>query len=180
MSSFPTYVFPDGEPTYQRAAWCHGDPGVAAVLLLAAAALDRPRWRQIAIDTALASAARAPDVTGNLDAALCHGSTGMGHLLNRMYQQTGDERLRDQAAAWFGRALDARRPGHGVGGWQSRLPDVAGQPPRWHATPGLLQGAAGIGLALLAAATPRAADWDRALLISPASPLARSLTGSSG
>jgi hypothetical protein len=36
----------------------------------------------------------------------------------------------------------------------------------WRAEPGILTGAAGVGLALLAAATPIAPAWDRMLLLS--------------
>jgi class I lanthipeptide synthase len=35
----------------------------------------------------------------------------------------------------------------------------------WRGTPGLLTGAAGVGLALLAAATPVEPSWDRMLLV---------------
>lgn len=165
VSSFPTYILPDGTCTFQRAAWCHGDPGIAVALNLAAAASHRSDWRHLAVETMLASSRRSPELTGNLDAGLCHGAAGMAHLLLRLAQHTGDSRLAEEAAQWVARSLAQRRPDQGIGGFLSRPPDVHGRP-RQHATPGLLQGAAGIGLALLAAATGQEATWDRSLLLS--------------
>ena len=75
--------------------------------------------------------------------------------------------LRDAGRAWFARALGARRPGIGVGGYVAWSFDRAGNG-GWVAEPGFLTGAAGVGLALLAAATPLEPRWDRLLLASAA------------
>jgi hypothetical protein len=56
-----------------------------------------------------------------------------------------------------------RRPGRGIGGYEAWLPGAGGQ--NWAADPGLLTGAAGIALALLAAVTPLEPAWDRVLLL---------------
>ena len=64
-----------------------------------------------------------------------------------------------------GLLLDLRRPGFGVGGYGAYKSDGdAGT--RWWADPGMLDGAAGVGLALLAATQPVEPEWDRALAIS--------------
>ena len=97
------------------------------------------------------------------DAALCHGAAGLGHLYNRVFQATGRPELAAAARGWFDCALSMRRDGVGVGGFMSWWDDGTG----WRATPGYISGAAGIGLALLAASSSEPPDWDRALLLSP-------------
>jgi hypothetical protein len=56
-----------------------------------------------------------------------------------------------------------RRTGEGVGGFRAQLPDER-ERLVWIDDPGFLTGAAGIGLALLAAVSPVEPAWDRLLL----------------
>jgi hypothetical protein len=58
-----------------------------------------------------------------------------------------------------------RRPGKGVAGFSSLTVDEDGSE-RWLSEPGLLTGAAGVGLALLAAVGKVEPRWDRVLLVS--------------
>ena len=86
------------------------------------------------------------------------GAAGLGHLFNRMFQATGEKCLAQAARFWFERTLRMRRPGRGVGGYEAWQLDDDGQV-TWIADPGLLTGAAGIALALLATATPVEPAW---------------------
>ena len=152
MGGFPSWMEPGGaRGPVARTAWCYGDPGVAAVLLAVARALDVPAWERRARAIAHRAAARPPERTRVADAGLCHGAAGLGHLLNRVAQGTGDEALAEAARRWLLRALELWRPSHEEG-------------------PGLLTGAAGTGLALLAAVGEREPGWDRVLLASLAGP----------
>jgi hypothetical protein len=146
-------------------AWCYGDAGIAATLLVAADAVGQVAWRTEAIAIARAAACRPPHRSGIVDAGLCHGSAGLMLIFQRFYMATGEGGFLDAAQAWCQRTLAQRRPGHGVGGYQSWEPQT-GAGFVWKDRPGLLTGAAGIGLALLAAATSIAPAWDRALAIS--------------
>jgi hypothetical protein len=62
-----------------------------------------------------------------------------------------------------------RRPGAGIGGYEMWVPDESLEL-GWRPEAGFLTGSAGVGLALLAAATPEAPEWDRVLLASGRSP----------
>ena len=62
-----------------------------------------------------------------------------------------------------GRTLALREPGRGIAGF-SAWHGSDGGADTWVAEPGLLNGVAGIGLALLAATTPLEPAWDRTLL----------------
>jgi hypothetical protein len=148
-----------------RLAWCYGDPGVAAALLWTARLVDEPAWEQEARVIARRAAQRPGEQSGVVDAGLCHGAAGLGHLFNRLFQATGDPCLGEAARFWLARTLQMRRPGRGVGGYEAWQLDDDGQV-TWIADPGLLTGAAGIALALLAATTPVEPAWDRLLLVS--------------
>ena len=115
-----------------RSAWCYGDPGVAAALLLAARDVGEPAWAAAATDLAVRAAARPAAQTGVADAGLCHGSAGLAHLFGLMYQMTAEAALADAARFWVGRTLE-----------QSRVSTA----------PGWLEGAAGVALAMEPACT---------------------------
>ncbi len=167
-SVFPYAAGPEVKIRPARTAWCYGDPGIALALLAAGRAVGEPAWEGEALDLARAIARRPPEICGVEDAGLCHGAAGVGHLLNRVYQATGDPELLSAARAWLGRALGYREPGRGIGGYLALTP-----PPGdfdqlvWTEDPSFLTGSAGIALALLAATSGVDPAWDRLLLTSP-------------
>jgi hypothetical protein len=160
---FAYWLAPAELPSPARSAWCYGDPGVAAALLSAARCLGESAWEEEALELAVRAARRPVEECGVTDAGLCHGAAGLGHIFNRLYQSTGHAELASAARFWLARALELRRPGHGVAGF---VPDTAGEDPRrWDA--GFLMGAAGIALALAAASSEAEPTWDRLMLLSP-------------
>jgi lantibiotic modifying enzyme len=146
------YLAADGvAPGPARSAWCHGDPGVAIALLLAARDATEPAWAAVATDLAVRAAVRPPYQSGVADAGLCHGSAGLAHLFNRMHQLTAEPVLADAARFWVERTLE--------------LCAAAG--PAFTGS-GLLEGAAGVALSLEAASTTAEPVWDQMLLVSAA------------
>jgi hypothetical protein len=160
--SLSTYPGLAGEKRASRPGWCYGDPGVALVLAECGRALGREDLVAEAIGLARKAAARAPAGSGLVDAPLCHGCAGLAHMLNRFHQVSGDDALRAGAQRWFRLALDAWQPERGARGFTAV--GVAGEGDRAHV--GLLDGSAGVGLALLAAISERPPDWDRAFAMS--------------
>jgi lantibiotic modifying enzyme len=158
--AFPAFAAPAIVPTRSRLAWCYGDPGVAGCLFEAGRRAAIPTWQAAAVTIAERAAQRPLADTGVVDAGVCHGSAGLAHIYNRLWQATGSPLLRDAAVHWLRRVMGAQRPGVGVGGFQAHR---AG---RLVSDPGFLTGTAGIGLVLLAAATPSEPRWDRVLLLS--------------
>lgn len=152
-------------PARSRLAWCYGDLGLAVALLWTARLAGRDDWEQAALRIALDATRRDPATAGVLDAGLCHGAAGVAHLFNRLYQATRDERFADAARDWFTRTLALRAPGEPVAGFRAWRAWPDPDQPLWAPEPGLLEGAAGIGLALLAAVSPVAPDWDRMLAV---------------
>jgi hypothetical protein len=137
-----------------RTAWCYGDPGIALGLARLAAldtlALDTRARDNRARDThavdpyALALTALQRDLATSrvIDATLCHGSAGLGHIANRFFHATENPAFADAARAWFVHALE-----------QPIADDRA-----------FLDGSAGVGMALVAACTDSEPAWDRLLL----------------
>ncbi len=164
-SSFPALLLPGKEPNPTRAAWCYGDPGIAAVLLNAARSFGRPDWESEGLALAHQCVRRPTEGAQVDDAGLCHGMIGLSHLYNRLHQATGDPVLRDAALEWLGRGLDLQQPGQGMAGYQAWIGNDRGGGD-WYPEPGFLVGVAGIGLGLLAAATEIEPAWDRVLLLS--------------
>lgn len=160
---FPHFHYPGVEPRSSRLAWCYGDVGTAAALLFAGRNAGEPAWEARALDVALEAAGRSRDSKVH-DAGLCHGAAGLAHLFNRMFQATGEERLGAAARSWYETALGYREPGLGVGGFRSWATVGTGSMD-WQDDPGFLEGAAGVGLALLAAVSDVPPEWDRLLLI---------------
>ena len=167
-SLFPAFIPIGGEPYPTRTAWCYGDLGVAAVLLSAAQSFGRDDWKREALAIARVAARRSPEEAMVKDAGLCHGSTGLAHLFNRMAQASGDDELRDAAERWIRIALNMRRPGQGLAGllsWVDITENGKTVAWEWKTEPGFLSGVAGIGLGLLAAVTDLEPAWDRVLLV---------------
>ncbi|HEU5060247.1 MAG TPA: lanthionine synthetase LanC family protein [Kofleriaceae bacterium] len=149
----------DGEATMSR-GWCNGDLGVGTALVQAGLAASEPAWVDHGVAVA-AHGARTGWTEGDL--SLCHGAVGHGHLLNRLAQATGSSELADLARAAYRRALAARVPGTGIGGFTRIARGPKSSDPQF--APSLQLGATGVAIGLLAAAAPVPPDWDRAFLM---------------
>lgn len=162
-SSFAYSVAEGVESRPTRVAWCYGDLGVSLALLSTARLVGNETWEEAAIEVGRKVAGRELSDTGVIDAGLCHGGLGNAHLFNRLYQATGEEVFAATARTWYAWGLDFRKPGVGIGGYQSWSPDE-NLDLKWTDDEGFLTGSAGIGLALLAGVSSVTPDWDRVLL----------------
>lgn len=162
---FSTCVAPGITARPCRSAWCYGDPGVVMCLLVTSQALEDKHLEKATLELAREAAIRPAEHSGVRDAGLCHGAAGLGHIYNRLYQVSGDSLFKDTATAWFSRTLQMRRPGEGVAGflfWSS--PTGQDRDVSWTADRGLLNGATGTALSLLAASQPFTPTWDGLLM----------------
>lgn len=152
----------DGRPARRdRLAWCYGDPGIAAALFTAARHCGHAGWEAEALDVARTAARRPLDGTSEIvDAGLCHGSTGLAHLFNRMHQASGDPLLAEAARAWFRYTVDMQRPGAGIAGYEFLAA------PGWLPLTGFISGLAGVGLGLLGGVSSLEPRWDQFLAVS--------------
>jgi lantibiotic modifying enzyme len=163
--TFPIWVAPGIQPWPARSAWCYGDLGIAAALLMAARGVGDAGWEQAAVALACRAAERPRSQTGVVDACFCHGAAGLTHIYNRMYQATGEPKLGRAALYWLERTLGYYRLARDNGGsWVQGSKDSTRQEP-WTGID-LVDGAAGVALVLLAAATSVEPTWDRMFLVS--------------
>jgi hypothetical protein len=168
-SWFGATFSPETPAQQSRLAWCYGDPGIAASLLVTARAAGDAALERFALDLALDAAARPMEDSAVRDAGLCHGSAGLAHLFNRFYQETGEPRLAEASRRWFEHALDFQLPGQGFAGYRAYWVEPGGDQ-SWRNEAGLLEGVAGIGLALLGGIGDFEPAWDRVLMLSAAGP----------
>jgi lantibiotic modifying enzyme len=170
--TFPSrYLGAGTPPSPARIAWCYGDLGVSLALLSISRWMSSTSLGDAARALALHAAERPTEASDVRDPGLCHGAMGNAHLFLRLHHATGLEPLREAALRYLGVALAYHQPGIGIGGFSAWQPEPDAPSP-WKANPGLLEGAAGIGLGLLAASTAFEPAWDRILLASipPISP----------
>ncbi|WP_372405253.1 lanthionine synthetase C family protein [Streptomyces luteireticuli] len=134
----------------RHGSWCYGAPGIARSLWLAGTALGDASLREVAVE-AMKAVHRRPAGLLGLDGTpgLCHGLAGLLQITLRFAHDTGDPDFARAAAGLAVRLL--------------RLPDRGGSPAQ--DGPGFLEGAAGVVLALLSAATDAVPSWDRVLLL---------------
>jgi lantibiotic biosynthesis protein len=153
-SVFPAMVSADGGDGGDcRLAWCYGDVGVACALGSVADATGAARLGGEAVRVARRAAVRPAEDTRVVDRGVCHGAAGLALGLQRMYAVSGVELLAAAARRWLARSLDDELS-------RATLDAEAAQ------GRGLL-GAAGLGLAYLAAATARAPRWCSVLAMLP-------------
>jgi lantibiotic biosynthesis protein len=162
---FPDWLAPELPSNRSRLAWCYGDLGSATALLYAARCTGQPEWETVALQVLRYAARNRGAETGVLDAGICHGAAGNAHIFNRIYQATDEELFKEAARYWYARAFDFRQPEVGIAGFAAFHPKEAGAG-EWVESVDLFNGAAGVGLALLAASSNIMPAWDECLLVS--------------
>lgn len=163
-SYFPSWIQEGESPSGSRLAWCYGDLGVCTALLQSARSCGNKEWEAIALKALKETLKRVdPKEEGVLDAGLCHGAAGNAHIYNRLYHYTQDEAFKKAALHWLEDVYNKATFEDGYAGFKTWHTEKYGG---WQPSDGVLEGVAGIGLALLALATDLTPGWDRSLLLS--------------
>jgi hypothetical protein len=150
---------PGAPPRPTRSAWCYGSPGIACALWLAGSALADSDLCSLAVD-AIEAVHRRPLSARNIDSpTFCHGVAGLLQITLRFAQATGTPMFADAADALAAQLLAAYEPG--------RLLGYAALEPGGNPVDraGVLDGAAGVAMVLLAAGTDAEPSWDRLFLL---------------
>ncbi|MEU9116770.1 lanthionine synthetase C family protein [Streptomyces sp. NPDC048483] len=150
---------------FTRTAWCYGTPGVAAALFRAGGALGRPRWREAAVD-ALRAALRRDEARWAIEGpTVCHGYAGLLRVVARVAAASGDPELHAGCEVLRARVLEcADEEAPFAFRHLMRFPAAARSPVPHRAlnVAGMLEGAAGVALALLPV-DGGPLPWDRCL-----------------
>ena len=143
-----------------RTAWCYGAPGVARALWLAGLAFARRAWRELALE-AMQAVYRRPEAARYIDSpTFCHGVAGLLQITLRFAHETRLPVFTDAAADLTEWLMSAFEPDSVLGyrNWEPGGTRVD--------QPGLLDGAPGVLLTLLAASSAVEPAWDRVFLLS--------------
>lgn len=155
------YLLHDCTERY-RDSWCYGVPGIARSIWLAGQAVHNEEWIETGLTAYLDIEKRLHRKGGLSSATLCHGIGGLLHLVQRMYSDTGHERLgmiRDKLLQDVLNMFDA----NSLFGFydhtllEDRLEEID--------EAGFLNGSAGVALVLASLIGDKSPDWDAAFLI---------------
>jgi lantibiotic modifying enzyme len=164
-SFYPTYIPIDKEVVIpSRLSWCYGDLGISTTLYQAGKSINRQCWIDKAIEVLLYAAEKRRDLEKNavVDAGLCHGTAGIGHIFYRMWWDTRLPEFKNAAEYWFQETLKMGDFENDIIGYKVWY----GKKHEWRHEYGLLEGIAGIGLALFTYSFEMEPAWDQCLLLS--------------
>lgn len=156
-SLFP-YASKERDMKGSRLAWCYGDLGIAIGLLKAAEALANNDMRHKALQIFDYCATRR-DLVKNmvLDTSICHGTAGIAIIYHDLYRKTGEKRYQETSSFWIGQTLQLYEAG--------KMFYVTEQNQYDTRRLSVLEGKAGVGLAILSVCSEIPSDWTRLLLI---------------
>jgi lantibiotic modifying enzyme len=167
-SQFPSYLFPgenDPDANMSRLGWCYGDLGMAFALMHWGKVSQQPNLVEKGIQIALETTKRTTETAACTDAPICHGSAGLLHQYNRLYQFTGNDEFKKAAHHWAMETLEKFYvPGKGVGGYPFTTYNEEKSVSELTSSPSLLEGAAGVALALASCLFAEAPSWDALFL----------------
>ncbi len=146
-----------------RLAWCYGDLGVCVALANAADALGSTELRDAASSLALHAATLSRENSGVLDAGLCHGAAGAGHLFLRLHRHLGHEPLLAAARRWFEVTLALGERETTRWRFHHPRPGLRAEHEAWIEDPTFLTGEAGAAIALIGAIEGEILPWDTPL-----------------
>lgn len=146
-----------------RLAWCYGDISVALCYWNCALNLQITEFKEKAIDILKLTTNRI-DLKENqiFDAGFCHGSSGVAHIYNRFYLETGEKIFDDASKYWIEETIKFSIHKDGLAGFKSYKGNL-----------GLvndltvLEGISGIGLVLISYLYGESdnSNWDNCFLI---------------
>jgi len=166
-SFFPNSVKINNPSTTKKSSrlgWCYGDLGVCASLLQASE-LSHNNNMKTEILNILAYNTKRKNLDDNfvVDASLCHGTAGIAHIFNRIYQHTKREEFKDTAIYWYNETLKMAKFDDGLAGYKTWRANKYGG---FQNNYSLLEGIAGIGLSLISAVSDIEPKWDECFLLS--------------
>ncbi len=164
-SMFPSYALEsNSDNTSSRLGWCYGDLGIGTALWQVAQSTQKKVLENKALEILLYSTTRKDlDKNRVFDAGLCHGTAGIAQIYNRMHYVTGISEFKNAKTYWFNETLKKAMYKNGYAGYKAwRSADHGGLTK----DPSLLEGIAGIGLAMISAVSDIEPKWDRCLLLS--------------
>jgi lantibiotic modifying enzyme len=164
-SYFPYTSLESDNPIKSRMAWCYGDLGIAVALWKAGIVLNNSQWTSKAIEVMKFATNRRDLISNKInDSCLCHGTAGIAQLFRRMYYNTGDEQFLSASYYWVNETLKMSKWNNSKTAGFKFLDNSTKE---WVEIYGILEGVAGVGLALIASqGDEKFSAWDEIMLLS--------------
>ena len=153
-----------------RLAWCYGDLSVGYSLYKVSRieGMERPAVEHEALDILMNTVTRTDlKEISVVDGGLCHGTSGLAHIYNRLYQDSKIDIFKDAALFWYKETFKMSKYNNEFVGFgiPYYLSEKEKEINREYNT-SFLTGIAGIGLSLLSAIYDVEPEWDNYLLLS--------------
>jgi len=161
---FPSWVPYNYNYPRNRMAWCYGDLSIGYVLKLIADHEGNSKLKEIS-NVVLTSTLQRKHLKseGVMDACFCHGTSGIAHIYNRLYNLTEDERYNAVHKYWIEKTLENMVNHDGIAGYKLYVHENYGGSQN---SLGILEGVTGVGLVLLSSISEFEPMWDECLLLS--------------
>lgn len=159
---FPNFVLDHQRNNQEsRLAWCYGDLSTAFVLYQSALTFDDKDLEKFALEVFNHTMSRTEEhQTFVKDAGICHGSSGIAHIYNKMWHATGEVKFMQACDYWMDRTLKYSVNNDTVSGF--KMYDA--QSRQYQTCQGLIEGTSGIGLVLLSYLTGDF-SWDYCIML---------------
>lgn len=151
-----------------RHGWCYGDLGVAFPIMYAGKLLNKKEYydfgNKLAVQTALRRNLSECQV---FDASICHGSSGIAYMYDKLYAMTKNDTYGDAAEYWHEKTLQLCSHGKGIGGYLYWQGDVNNNY-SYQKAGGFLEGAAGVAISILTKESGNSAqsfNWNHLMLL---------------
>ena len=152
----------DGKSNWSRVSWCYGDLSVALALWHCGQYFKESKWTAEALDILQHNTYRVGEQNSGIgDSCFCHGAAGAAVIYRKFWQETGIQAFHDFSEYWYQYLLnDASIAEHRS---QKGVKVAAGG--SWLYRCDLLNGSAGLGLALLSRLHDKPLAWCDCFLI---------------
>lgn len=151
-----------------RLGWCYGDLSVGYSLLMSSQLLRNKCLYEEAMNILIETTYRKDlkDI-GIVDAGLCHGTSGIAHIYDRLYRQTNEQKFKYSALYWYKETIKMAKHESDYAGYELPyyLSESEKELKEIHNL-SFLTGISGVGLSLCSAIYPIEPLWDECLLLS--------------
>jgi lantibiotic biosynthesis protein len=147
-----------------RLGWCYGDLGIALAFWQTGKKLNHDPFLNEALRIMHNATKRKDSISNAInDCGLCHGSAGVAQIFRRFWWETKETVFLEAANYWTEQTLEMAIHKEGLVGYC--VYRAVGEN-KWITDIGLLEGVAGIGLALISALQEEPNNWDKSLMMS--------------
>ena len=144
---FPSiYDLTTNEDQQSRLSWCYGDLTIAYIIYQYGLLFDDKVVEKTALEILYhSSKRRSLNESGVNDAGFCHGTAGVAYIFSKLWKKTNYPIFYDASQYWFQKTIDYSIHKDGIAGYK-KFDNIS---KAWVNDSSLLEGVAGIGLAII-------------------------------